>query len=547
MKLRNKLLLPALAALFASFFFFVIFEIMNQGKKGRIELDEKIANLTALVATTNVSYVWNLDEAGLSQSLDSFIKDREIVRIEIMDAAGNSLAKVEEKGLPNLIEKEADITHEGATIGTAKIAFTDAFIRADARKLVVEVTILEAIIFGIMSVLMIFISRLITVPVLHLTYIVKDMAEGEGNLAVEIPVHGDDEVAHLSGHFNTFIHKLKSIVVNLKSVGIKSKTLGDDLSAHSQNISSSSIEIAASMHSMSQRTISLHEEISRSSENVIQINAFIERVVEMIQNQAAAINESSAAIEQMIANVATIERSTENKIELIHGLERLAKELEEGMGKNVAAIEKTANSTAIISEMIMVINQVASQTNLLAMNAAIEAAHAGDYGRGFSVVADEIRKLAEQTASNSKSISSSLKEIISGMAEATSLTKESSETIGKVIVGISDVAGGMDETMSGLKEISIGNRQITESLGELNKMTEAVKSSGAEMREGTGRIESSFKKITEVVEENRTGIEGMADGIKEISNSMSRLAELSNENSMNIQTLDEEIAKFKTE
>lgn len=301
------------------------------------------------------------------------------------------------------------------------------------------------------------------------------------------------------------------------------------------------------MTSMNERTDFLQNEITSSSDQMTHINQFIERVVRMIEDQAAAVNESSASIEQMIANVSNIEKSTENKLSVIHELETHAIQLEKDMVLNVQDMEATFDSTVVISEMISVINKVASQTNLLAMNAAIEAAHAGEFGKGFSVVADEIRTLAEQTASNAKNISSSLGEIVGKIDKTTKQTQNSSITITRVIGGITDVTDGMNETMSGLKEIAIGNQQITESLSELNRMTQEIKSSGTEMQKDSHSIENSFSKITGKMNENKQGINEISQGVKEISNSMLTLSNLSNQNAKNIETLELELSKFTTE
>jgi methyl-accepting chemotaxis protein len=300
------------------------------------------------------------------------------------------------------------------------------------------------------------------------------------------------------------------------------------------------------MQSMGQRTAFLSEEIHKSNESVKTVNGNIDKVLSLIDEQAASVNESSAAVEQMIANVGAIERSTESKLEITRKLNSLAKASEESSTKNVREMDEISKSTEVISSMLAVIDDVATSTNLLAMNAAIEAAHAGEYGRGFSVVAGEIRKLAEQTAENSKNISSSIKTIIGRIRHTSVTTSESSRIIQEVIRGIEDVAGGMNETISGLKEISIGNGQITESLTQLNTLTEDVRNSGRLMREGTDSITNSFAHIADVASENKRGIDEISIGVGDISTAIAQLSELSKQNSSNISALDDEMAKFTT-
>jgi methyl-accepting chemotaxis protein len=249
----------------------------------------------------------------------------------------------------------------------------------------------------------------------------------------------------------------------------------------------------------------------------------------------------------MVANIGAIERSTESKRELVRRLEGQAKKLAQDVALNSKAMEESSRSTVLISELIGVIDNVASRTSLLAMNAAIEAAHAGNYGRGFAVVAAEIKKLAEETAANAASIGATIGRVVAGIDSATRATLESSSTIVEVISGIDDVASGMNETLSGLKEMSIGNRQIVESLGELNKLTEQVRASGDGMREGTEEIGASIKRIMEISAENERGVAEMVNAVREISRSIAGLSGLSAQNSANIGALDAEMDKFRTE
>lgn len=546
MKLRAKILVPTVLILYVGFSAFSVLESFLLNSKGTRRINEEMDTLTELIATSNSSYVWNYDTLGLKRSLDSFVKNKQITSVEILDSAGSPMAKSEETPIEKPIWREAAIMLDDKRVGTAKVSFTDRYIKDESNSMLLEAILSELGMMLLVALGLILMSRGIVQPIKGLAKVIKGMAEGEADLSASIAVRGNDEVAELGANFNAFLGKLRLIVLSLKSVESQSESLGAELAANAQEVSASSRQISSSTGSMSQRTSFLKDEIGRSCEHVERINEYIANVVQMIHEQAASVNESSAAVVQMIANLGNIERATSAKIQLTRSLESQARRLEEGVLENAQAMEETSKSTEIIAEMISVINAVASQTDLLAMNAAIEAAHAGDFGRGFSVVADEIRKLAEQTSANAKNIGDSIGKVVAGIDKASALSRESSATISEVLRGIEEVAGGMNETMSGLHEISIGNSQVTESLGSLNKLTEEVKSSGVGMREGTAQINESMRKISAIVDENRNGIEEMLGGIKEISESMIRLSELSDLNSSTIKTLDTEMAKFKT-
>jgi methyl-accepting chemotaxis protein len=172
-----------------------------------------------------------------------------------------------------------------------------------------------------------------------------------------------------------------------------------------------------------------------------------------------------------------------------------------------------------IWEMMEVINGVASQTNLLSMNAAIEAAHAGDAGKGFAVVAAEIRKLAETTAENARRISSTLKAVAGTIGGTSQITQSTGSVIHGMIQDIGGVASSFTELSGSLHEMSVGSSQITTALSSLRSLSEEVREAYGKMADAAKAVESTMTHIGSLSRENLRKIG--TDGGKEASTASS--------------------------
>jgi methyl-accepting chemotaxis protein len=301
------------------------------------------------------------------------------------------------------------------------------------------------------------------------------------------------------------------------------------------------------MSSMKQGMSTLNEEIKGSDISLENIKGNINNVTELLESQGNSMRDSSAAVTELVANISSIKNTTQEKTKVAQRLTNLAKKGEQNMKETVDSMKEIDQYASTIMELTKIINAVATQTNLLAMNAAIEAAHAGEFGKGFSVVADEIRKLAETASFNATDISKSLETMAGKIQTASSKTGETNQTFSDIILGISEVSVGMQETLNGLQEMATGSQQITQSMGGLNQVTGQVQDASGQMKISVEDVYSSMKNIYMQMEQYQISISEMASGSNEISSSMINLKELSDKNQDSVSLLEGSVSHFKTQ
>ncbi|HUX39309.1 MAG TPA: methyl-accepting chemotaxis protein [Rectinemataceae bacterium] len=254
----------------------------------------------------------------------------------------------------------------------------------------------------------------------------------------------------------------------------------------------------------------------RSSEAVARIAARIEDLNENIVEESAAQVESSASINEMVASIASVADSATRRATT---MERLSATADGGMKRLdalLASIAKVESSIGAIRGMVDVINDIAGSTNLLSMNAAIEAAHAGASGRGFAVVAMEIRKLAETTARNADEIGKQLKDVVGGMTKATEESSRTKESFIEINAEIGGALEAFEEITRATSELALGGKQILEALRTLGDLSSRVRDGGAE-------IDSARMTLVEVQGSTRQAVDAMRDtsfSLREKNNSV---------------------------
>ena len=356
---------------------------------------------------------------------------------------------------------------------------------------VLAISVLSA--FG----LAVLIGRQLSRPLAAAARQFQELSRADADLTVQLPVVREDEIGRMIGDFNRFVAKLRELIQGLK--------------AAQQQLSGISVELGTSVRS-SQTAVGaigvsvgvIRDQSARQSQSVVQSSSAVEEIAKniesldgLIHQQAASITEGSASVEQMVGNIGSIRQSAEKMSGQFDELSQVIGKVHQSQSLAMGKIQAMSERSDGLLEANRMIASISAQTNLLAMNAAIEAAHAGEAGRGFSVVADEIRKLAETSAAESKAIGKELKGIQTSIAEILSASRESEVAFTQVnqqIVQTETIVRGVKEALTEQKD---GSNQMLLALHDMNHVTAEVQSGSQEMRVGNKTILEEIQVLKE--------------------------------------------------
>jgi len=327
----------------------------------------------------------------------------------------------------------------------------------------------------IMLVTYALLRNIVLKPLARMSEISKDIAKGEGDLTKRVPCEGNDEIAHMGGYFNEFIEKLQHMIKKVAHVTDK--------------VASASVELSATAEEISKGTDTLTSRASQTAAAVEEMNATVGQVAQN-SGKAASLAQDTVKTAQ---DGGTVVSST------ISGMQQLS----DAVTNSATIIAELGKSSDQIGEIVRTIEDIADQTNLLALNAAIEAARAGEQGRGFAVVADEVRKLAERTTKATKEIGDMIRQIQQDTRGAVDSMQQGTQ---KVTAGV-DLVNKTGEALS----------QIVRMVSESADMIRQIAVASEEQSVATQQIASDIEQVAKVTKESSSGAHESAKASQDLS------------------------------
>jgi len=399
------------------------------------------------------------------------------------------------------------------------------------------------LILVVVTLIIIFVSRSITAPLKKMEFVFGFIGEGDFTQSVE--AKGDDEIGNIGRSLNATLEKIRSLLKTIKNEATNLSGIGSELASNMTETAAAINEITANIQSIKGRTINQSASVTETNATMEQITVNISKLNDQVDKQTASVSQSSSAIEEMLANIHSVTQTLMKNMENVNQLESASDVGRSGLQEVSSDIKEIARESEGLLEINSVMENIASQTNLLSMNAAIEAAHAGEAGKGFAVVAAEIRKLAESSSQQSKTISIVLKKIKSSIDKITQSTNNVLTRFETIDGNIKTVADQEENIRNAMEEQGQGSKQILEAVGSLNEITRQVKSGSQEMREGSNEVIQEGRNLENITQEITGGMNEMATGADQINIAVNRVNELTEKNHEKTDLLLREVSKFK--